>query len=95
MISFLAEHDLGTALSLVLHLIYESCLVVVVNCFSGVVHQMELEICGKYLCEDSRLVLMFAKDFKHTPLLHPPAISIGQKVTKNTTSQKKIFQPMK
>jgi hypothetical protein len=34
--SFVIEHHLATALSLVLHLIYDSCLVIVVTCFSGV-----------------------------------------------------------
>ncbi len=36
--SFLIEHDLATALSLVLHLIYECCLVLLVTCFSGVLY---------------------------------------------------------
>jgi len=44
LISFLIEHDLETALSLVLHVVYESYLVLVVSYFSGVVHQMELKM---------------------------------------------------
>jgi len=36
--TFLIEHDLATALSLVLHLMYESCLLLVLTCFWGVLY---------------------------------------------------------